>query len=168
MSKSRRLIEAAFGAPAPAPVAPPKPTTRPSERPGQAPPNPNPWRRKEIRPGEEPAPKACRESRARKVIEALGVMGYPNPYHQEPEREGLTRALEIVHKKFVDERIHGYPAPDGRFVPPVSPEEAEQKWQRIMPRFLAMLRERDPETEGRLKIKHLPPDEPREPAAYDV
>lgn len=69
--KARQIIER-LAAPAPAPT---KPATRPgapAPTPKAPPPRPkkypNPFRRREIRPGEEPAPKACRESKARDLL----------------------------------------------------------------------------------------------------
>lgn len=55
-----RMLEAA----APAPQAPPKPGTKPGTKPGAPKPGTkkNPFHRPNIKPGEEPAPKACKES----------------------------------------------------------------------------------------------------------
>lgn len=65
---ARQIIEMLTEA-APAPAAPPRPATRPEAPPAPAKPAApkpkrfdNPWRRRQIRPGEEPAPKACAEA----------------------------------------------------------------------------------------------------------
>jgi hypothetical protein len=62
--KARAQLERLFGGPAPV-EAPPKPDvkpdTRPVERPGRPAPTPgrpSPMRRKDIKPGHEPAPKS--------------------------------------------------------------------------------------------------------------
>ena len=61
-SRARRLIEAMC----PAPAVEPKPGVKPGTRPSAPPPkrreHPDPFRRREIRPGEEPRPKARMES----------------------------------------------------------------------------------------------------------
>lgn len=55
----------------PAPAVEPKPGVKPGTRPSAPPPkrreHPNPFRRREIRPGEEPRPKAAMESKGLKT-----------------------------------------------------------------------------------------------------
>jgi hypothetical protein len=69
--KARQIIETLIEA-APAAPAPTKPATKPVTKPKEAPAEPkprkyeNPWRRRGVTPGEEPAPKACAVESARR------------------------------------------------------------------------------------------------------
>lgn len=52
------MLERIMAGPAPAPIAPPKPTIKPvrPNRPAVPVRRPDPWRRREWKPGQEPAP----------------------------------------------------------------------------------------------------------------
>jgi len=77
----KRPLTGGTEAPTEAPqTAPPEtaPTTRPSERPSAPDAPPDPWRRRDVDPGEEPAPKAAygmdqtyTDSDARRVVANL-------------------------------------------------------------------------------------------------
>jgi len=56
MSKARQLIEGAAAPTEAPPTEKPGTKTRPAPTPSR---RPSPWRRKHIKPGEEPRPKAC-------------------------------------------------------------------------------------------------------------
>lgn len=64
MSDARIKLERLFGGPAPAPtIAPSRPDVKPGTRPAPAPSrpepqHPNPWRRREMKPGETERPRA--------------------------------------------------------------------------------------------------------------
>ena len=87
--KARQLFER-MSAPAPT-IAPPKPKTKPETAPRPETPKPkrfdNPWRRRHLRPGEEPAPKACKIGEARRLIEMDG--GTP----EDAAFDAVTRSL---------------------------------------------------------------------------
>lgn len=53
--------------------------------------------------------------------------------------EWQQRMLEQIHARFVQERVEGFTSPEGQAYPPVPVEQAEQRWLRVRPRFLAAL-----------------------------
>lgn len=62
MSHARHLLDRLFSGPTAPVEAPPKPDVKPDAPPRPstpAPGRPSPWRRKEIKPGEHPRPKAA-------------------------------------------------------------------------------------------------------------
>ncbi len=122
---ARQLIEGA------APViAPPKPGVKPDKT-FTVPSKPkrkhgNPFIRPNIEPGQEPAPKARRHesagySRAKALIlgESFGSMRHSAPGRNMLNAGVANDAMEQVHERYVQERIHAG----------MTPEEAEAAWQ---------------------------------------
>lgn len=59
-----------------------------------------------------------------------------------PEQE---QQLERIHQQFVNERIRGFIHPETKeAMPPVSPEEAEERWLKVRDRFREVLSKREP------------------------
>lgn len=142
--KARDLFEMTC----PAPVAPPKEKPhvipgRPAQSPGRPARRPNPFRRKDIKPGHEPKPKA-----------SLGGYAYENI-----TGTGMRRADDVfqhVKLRFLSQAVRGYSDQHGVYHPPVSAEEAERLWQKKAPEVLNSLRRPDLQTSHRFGIEREP------------
>jgi len=67
-------------------------------------------------------------------------------------KQKSAKALEVIKKKFLDERTRGYTNPKTRqYAPGISHEEAVAKWERTAPRFVPIVEVGDQDSVNRLK-----------------
>lgn len=58
----------------------------------------------------------------------------------EADPQDMQRILKMIHDRFIEERTAGFKHPEtGAYVAPISPEEAEQRWQRASSRFSKLI-----------------------------
>lgn len=78
--------------------------------------------------------------------------GMYNPADWELDPEELNRTLRQVGGRFKDERTQGFTHPTKGPQPPVSPEEAESRWQASEPLFRKTLSTFDPKAVKRFRM----------------
>lgn len=70
-----------------------------------------------------------------KLIEALVRKDTPSDV-KALDFDNLAAALDAIHRQFVDDRVRGFINPrTGQPMEPVSPEEAESRWEAVAPRW---------------------------------
>lgn len=87
------------------------------------------------------------------------------------DEQCVQRALEQMRKRFIEERVQGFTHPaNQQTYPPVSQQEAEERWERVAERMNEMVRSYDRRTADKLgthtfnaqraRSKHAEMDEP--------
>ena len=83
-------------------------------------------------------------------LEPTGV----DPQQIAQDRKVIDAMLDEIHQRFVREKIEGYKNPKtGQQTPPVTPEEAEQRWQMAAPTFRRILKYPKPALANTVKDK---------------
>ena len=92
------------------------------------------------------------------VARIVGKKLYESDIAQNPDYEHdqqmIQAALEQIHQRFVEERVAGYTDPrTGQVYPPASPQEVEERWLAVAPKFQRVLSHPSPDTASSMQKK---------------
>jgi hypothetical protein len=70
-----------------------------------------------------------------------------------PNTQNIEAAMQQVKDRFIDQRVNGYQHPEtGEWIEPITPEDAEQRWVRVEPRFRAIMSNPNKQQADRLAL----------------